>query len=666
MSHFYYDAVAILVCGVVGVAVMVANPGRSLNQAFVILSAIVGGWMLATTGAGLAVVHRAGLIRVSFMIGGFIPWAMWLVKEAASGERLIPYGLYRSWRWLTVGVILLIDSALPRFLGESSGDSVSTTIGWGIFNGVLLLALLILGYQTFRAILRAEGGQRLELQLVALGAICGGFVGEGTILAGGLLSIPELRHAAVLPVIAFYAGTAYVVTSRSIFDARFLFQVTGRWILWLLTVAGIIELSNLNAIRHGSSFIISLAIGAIVLLILSAVNRISWMRPRLTLEESTSRTRRALRDLDETLSVDEIVSKAGRILADWAGAERAAILVAQNGSYRDGTIEIPCGSAMEKHLLAAGGETPVSLARQRPVGAIPDFVELLRKHRIGAIVTPHRGDRLPTLLTAIGQRVSHRPFTKPELQTLEDLVGIVDGLVKRAESWRKVKDSERLATAGLLGLSMSHEIRNATVTLKTLSQLPAQWNDERYQRMMRDIVPVELDRITRMVNVLMDLGKPPAIHFAPVHFDGLVSDAVRFLNPKAITDNVRLTTELNSGIQPVMIDQDSVKQILFNLALNAIQAASTATEGGQVKIITSRNHYSLTMHVWDNGRPIPSEIRARLFQPFSTAGKSEGMGLGLAVVAEKVRAHRGSIALIDDRPPGKMFEIVLPCDQPAS
>lgn len=121
--------------------------------------------------------------------------------------------------------------------------------------------------------------------------------------------------------------------------------------------------------------------------------------------------------------------------------------------------------------------------------------------------------------------------------------------------------------------------------------------------------------------------------------------------------NVALHIDMPDGIR-AHIDTHLLSRALRNLAMNAADAA-IGREQPRVAIgVDSRDGQ---VHLWveDNGRGIPSEIRDRLFEPFVTAGKSRGVGLGLAMVKLAVDAHDGSID-VRTGADGTRFDIRIP------
>jgi signal transduction histidine kinase len=109
-------------------------------------------------------------------------------------------------------------------------------------------------------------------------------------------------------------------------------------------------------------------------------------------------------------------------------------------------------------------------------------------------------------------------------------------------------------------------------------------------------------------------------------------------------------------------DPEQLPRILANLVRNAVQALSQAGTAGEAPLVTVRARRDgniATIHVGDNGPGVPDRARPTLFGAFQSSARAGGTGLGLAVTAELVRLHGGTITL-EETPAGACFRIVIP------
>ena len=163
----------------------------------------------------------------------------------------------------------------------------------------------------------------------------------------------------------------------------------------------------------------------------------------------------------------------------------------------------------------------------------------------------------------------------------------------------------------------------------------------------------------------MDLGRPQYPHFESVPLNEVVETSVKLVRPKALDESVVLTCVLEANPDEINADRASMRQVILNLVMNAIQAVTANTGGREVRVRTSFDAGKVVLEVADNGPGMPEDMRERLFQPFTTSNKTSGMGLGLAITADLVKLHHGQIVLVEGAKVGTTFRVTLPCQQPS-
>src|SRR5262249_13240316 len=119
--------------------------------------------------------------------------------------------------------------------------------------------------------------------------------------------------------------------------------------------------------------------------------------------------------------------------------------------------------------------------------------------------------------------------------------------------------------------------------------------------------------------------------------DELVHAAVESQKEKARQKNVSIRQSVAEGLK-VWCEKSRVERVLINLIGNSLEVLP---DGGEIAIEGSRAGESVVIEVSDNGPGVPAEIRGRLFQPFVTSGKRNGLGLGLALARQTMLDHGG-------------------------
>jgi len=226
----------------------------------------------------------------------------------------------------------------------------------------------------------------------------------------------------------------------------------------------------------------------------------------------------------------------------------------------------------------------------------------------------------------------------------------------------KIQHSEQLATVGLLGASLAHEIRNPLVSVKAIVQLlPTRYQEAEFRDKFFRLISDEVVRIDRLTEQLLDLASPRVYTARPIELHSLLKSSLELVGPRATDKNVQVISEFNAVPDTAFTDPAAVTQALLNLCFNAIQALDTRQKGRWVKVSTRNTEKGIELAVSDNGPGITPEMRIRLFKPFQTT-KSSGFGLGLTVCRDILASLKAPIT-VDKPTPGNgaTFRITFPC-----
>jgi signal transduction histidine kinase len=220
-------------------------------------------------------------------------------------------------------------------------------------------------------------------------------------------------------------------------------------------------------------------------------------------------------------------------------------------------------------------------------------------------------------------------------------------LVRAAELNTRLKDMN-LAAAGL-----AHETKNPLNIVRGLAQMISKQEDASLEirQKSREII-LETDRVTAQLNDFINFSRPREVHRSPVALNSVVSEVVRALSYDLEEKAVRL--QVQEGLPRVEADEQLLRQALFNLLLNAIQAVA---DKGIIQVAAAKqNSTEVMLEIRDNGPGVPVEHRADIFKPYFTTNQS-GTGLGLAVVQQIVLAHGWEIECLANEPRGAVFRI---------
>jgi signal transduction histidine kinase len=220
-------------------------------------------------------------------------------------------------------------------------------------------------------------------------------------------------------------------------------------------------------------------------------------------------------------------------------------------------------------------------------------------------------------------------------------------LVRASELNSHLKEMN-LAAAGL-----AHETRNPLNIVRGLAQMISRREDAppEIRARSREIIE-ETDRITGQLNEFINYSRPREVRRVAVNLNALAAEVVRALNYDLEEKKVQLRVQADP--LTIQADEQLLRQALFNLAMNAIQAVPA---NGEIWIRAGRrNGAEAFVEVADNGPGVAPEHRTELFKPYFTT-HAEGTGLGLAVVQQIVLAHGWEIECLPNQPSGAIFRI---------
>ena len=159
----------------------------------------------------------------------------------------------------------------------------------------------------------------------------------------------------------------------------------------------------------------------------------------------------------------------------------------------------------------------------------------------------------------------------------------------------------------------------------------------------------------------MDYSRPRATNLSTTHIHDIVSKTLNLIENRLYKQKIKLKTNVAANLPELHADYQQLEQVLVNFYLNALDAMP---RGGELSVSAeSRNvngDASVIIAVSDTGLGIEKESMARIFQPFYTAKKTRGLGLGLPICERIIKNHGGRIEVDSIAGQGTTFKIVLP------
>lgn len=221
---------------------------------------------------------------------------------------------------------------------------------------------------------------------------------------------------------------------------------------------------------------------------------------------------------------------------------------------------------------------------------------------------------------------------------------------------RLVRASElnaRLREMNLAAAGLAHETKNPLNIIRGLAQMISKRPDADHEVRTRSLEIVEeADRVTGQLNEFIHYSRPREVRLAPVELRSVAAEVTRALTYDLEEKGAQI--RIGDDLPRILADEPLLRQALFNLLLNAVQAVEP---GGQIEVVARPDEgRTWALEIRDDGPGVPLEHRLDVFKPYFTTHQ-KGTGLGLAVVHQIVLAHGWEIVCAANDPRGAVFRI---------
>jgi PAS domain S-box-containing protein len=356
-------------------------------------------------------------------------------------------------------------------------------------------------------------------------------------------------------------------------------------------------------------------------------------------------------------SEDAIISKdLNGIIASWnQAAERIFGYTTDEAVGKHITILIP----PDRH------DEEVSILARIQRGERVEHYETVRQRKDGSLldisltVSPIR-DALGNIVGAskIARDITQRKLIEEALRQSEER-----SRQQAQELEQQLIMSGRLVSLGELTASMAHEFNNPLgIIMGFVEDLLSGTDPASPNYRALQIINEESKRCRQIVRDLMEYARPKSTEFCPTSLVDVIDKTLQLVENRLYKQKVAVEKTMEPDLPSIQADAPQLEQVLVNLYLNAIDAMP---EGGKLTVNAGIARSDVlapmaVMTVADTGFGIAEADLAKIFQPFFTAKKRRGMGLGLPICERIIKNHGGKIEVESQPGKGTTFNIYLP------
>jgi signal transduction histidine kinase len=266
------------------------------------------------------------------------------------------------------------------------------------------------------------------------------------------------------------------------------------------------------------------------------------------------------------------------------------------------------------------------------------------------------------VITDITQRLEAERRVELYSRQLEQMVATRTARIRELE--KKRTETEKFAATGRMAARIAHEINNPLAGIKNACRLVKQIvpaDHEHYPYL--DRVDAEIERITKIIQqmtMIYRIQQKPSHEFS---VNKTTEDVLKLIEGANQDQDISINARIELRDDIVKLPEDSYRQILYNMILNAIEASAP---GDSIEVKVTGNKKQLDLTIADQGKGIAPEHKDQIFEPFFTTKehlKKSGLGLGLPITKSLVDAMNGTIEFESTLGQGTTFNIKLSLDK---
>ena len=544
---------------------------------------------------------------------------------------------------------------------------------------ILLLIILSLVYITWGTVLliRKLSSARTNLERTRIKFLLGGVL---TIFLGYILINLFHRHGERIFSFYFFSTLLTLFISFFFFAAIMQYKlfrlsrlVTGSLTytilssliltIYFLVIKGLSD--SLSKLFHINSFLFdALLILILIFLIQPLEVRIEKLIDRL-LYKNIYRYRKNFllfsRKLLKYFSTDKLFSEVQAFLKDNFFVDEVLIFFKDEDEeiYHlwNADILIPVSFDIRNYLIEyiSRQKTAVEFYDMDHRKIQKDHLLFLMEHHTTLILPLFYENKLVSFIL-LPEKNNKKTFTHEEIEILTIFSNEVANALVRNRTMEKIQEEERdrsrmerLAAIGQLTSGVAHEIRNPLNTISTSAEtLLHKKLEQKDEKQLKQFILEETQRLNHILSDFLKLSRIRNIHPQNVRLQDFLQSISYEVSQRA-DDKTIFLIENHVGDITIVMDNELIYQVMLNLIINALDAIHTRRREdpgykGTLRFRVESIKQGVRFIVEDDGIPIPSENRERIFNPFFTT-KPDGTGLGLSISSNLIKNVGGSIYL---------------------
>jgi len=223
---------------------------------------------------------------------------------------------------------------------------------------------------------------------------------------------------------------------------------------------------------------------------------------------------------------------------------------------------------------------------------------------------------------------------------------------------RRARFSEQLAAVGELAAGIAHEIRNPLASISgSVQVLASELTIGAAEKRLMEIIVSESQRLSRIIEEFLRFVRPQERRVAKFDVAGTIMEVIDlFRLSDEVSDAHEILVDVSPPASMLSGDRDQIRQIIYNVAKNAVRAMSA---GGRLTVVGRQDDAWYSIRFIDTGHGMNPDQLNLLFTPFSTAFDG-GTGLGMAIVRRIVQDHGGAIDAESRPGEGTTVTVLLP------